>query len=296
VIEGEWRLVYPGVNYSFGARTLPVFNATTPELGEVELQTADANRPYADGRNFGTDTRSGRTISFDLGALHLTDETAVRQAVRDFLLAWRADPIRQKPGQLAELHSYYRGVERIAYGRPRRADPVYKNTSLTKVASIQATFDTTDDAFYGTTRTYADVTLIGNDRGGLVAPLKAPLATTGSSDRSVRVTLDTEIPAWPVITITGGQISNPVVEVLGQWRIGLLTSLAYDDTVVVDTRPWMRTILKNGSSIAGTLDPNSSRLSRCATSSGNLEVSFTGASRTATVSARIEWRSGYATL
>lgn len=296
MINGEWRLRYPGTEYAFGPHGFDVFNRTTPEPGTVDDEVGDAPRPFEDGVNFGTDTKGGRLWSFDLGVSSLTSEADVRARVGAFRTAWRADIVRGTAGMLAELHTCYRGVERVMYGRPRRADPVYANTSATLTASIVATFQATDDVHYDTTPTTAVVGLVGEDQGGLIAPLRAPLSTTGTSDRSVFAPLVTEVPAWPVITITGGQVTNPVVEAFGRWRIGLRGSFAYDDTIVIDTRPWKRTILRNGFSIAGALDANSTRLARCGTASGLIEVGFNAQSVSNTATARIDWTSGYSAL
>lgn len=307
MIDGEWRIVYDGVDYSFGAWGFPVFNATTPEPGSVDFSTGDASRPYEDGINFGLDSRSsGRTWSFDLGVVDLGSEALVRQRVREFLRAWRAPEVLGRAGKLAELHTQYAGQHRVMYGRPRQADPVYKNTSATLAASIQATFVTGDDVLYAPEVTSAETTLVSKDNGGWVFPIRFPVMTVGAADSSTVVRLDTELPAWPVITISGGQVLNPVVEAIPDaassaagarpWRVGLATNLAYDDVVVIDTRPWMRTVLRNGYSIAGALDSGSSRLANCGTGAGGWKITFNGASSTSTVKARIDWRSAYSGL
>lgn len=296
MIDGEWKVVYPDTAYSFGAHGFPVFNTTTPELGSVDLKVGDADRPFEDGRNFGTDTRAGRTVSFDLGVTSFTDEAVTRQRVEEFLNVWRADSVRRTPGALAELHTQYRGVERVMYGRPRKADVVFKNTSVHRYASIQATFDCQDDVFYGATPRSAQVGLYGGDGGGLVAPLIAPLATTASSDRSVYLNVDGVLPAWPVITITGGDVINPVLELSDLWTLSLDATLLYDDTVVIDTRPWKRTVTRNGQSIAGTLSRESTRLARAAIPSGEYEFAFRGRSSSNTATATIEVRGAYTSL
>ncbi|WP_348240011.1 hypothetical protein, partial [Salmonella enterica] len=92
------------------------------------------DRPRQDGRAFGVDYHSGRTISFDLGVRGLTPEEAREEAAL-LTRAWRADPVRLTPGAVAELHASYDGRHRVVYGRPRRFAPIFSDIAVNNYGS-----------------------------------------------------------------------------------------------------------------------------------------------------------------
>jgi len=294
MLDAEWRLSYPGTDLTFGTSATAIFNRTTPVIGDADIRNADVDRPRADGKAFGVDFFGGQNITFDLGVRAPT-EPAVRAEVSALRAAWRADAVRKTPGAVAELHTRYAGRERVAYGRPRRFAPDFTNLSLTRIASVTADFACVDDLFYGaqeiTSPRIGTVTRAG---GGLLAPLRSPLSTTVSSDRSVVIDVETDLPAWPIIEING-PITNPVVEVVGVFRIEVKRALAYDETLIIDTRPWKRTaILNDSGSIAGAV--RGTRLSDAALNTGSYEVALRGDDLTGTADAFIRWRATYPSL
>ncbi|MEV7684243.1 hypothetical protein AB0O64_37805, partial [Streptomyces sp. NPDC088341] len=133
--------------------------------------------------------------------------------------------------------------------------------------------------------------------GGLVGSLSAPLTSTGESDRSQAITVGGALPAWPVITIAG-PITNPVVEMVGLWRFELLASLAYDRTVTIDTRPWVRSVVLNqaGGSLAGALTRQSPRLADAGIPPGTYEAVLRGIDATGTARATVAWQETYSSL
>lgn len=291
--NGEWSLSYPGTALVFGTAATPVFNLTTPDLGDVEVRTSDRDRPRMDGRAMGVDYRGARTVTFDLG-VRAPDEPGVRGEAAVLARAWRADAVRSAPGAVAELRAQYAGRERLMYGRPRRfaANPAEAGTSALITAT--ATFDCVDDVFYDGVEEVQTVDFAPPASGGLVGPLVGPLTTTRTSDRSVGLAVASELPVWPIIEVDG-PISNPVVEVVGVFRMELRTTLAYDETLVVDTRPWARTVLRNGTAgLAGAV--RGARLSDAAIPPGSYELALRGSDLTGTATARIRWRAAYSTL
>ena len=292
MLDDEWRLVYAGTDYTFGTGACEVFNLTAPDLGDIGLRVADADNPRTDGLSFGTDYRSGRTITFDLGVQGGT-ETDVRRSMQALASVWRGDAVRSTPGAMAELHSKYRGEERVAFGRPRRFAPILKEAKA-GLGTATADFQAADDLFYSAVEHVASVALVPAPGGGLIAPLATPLATTESSDRSVGLTVTGELPTWPVITIDG-PITNPEVEIVGLWRMTFNTTVAYDEVLTIDTRPWARTITRNGASAAGTVSPTSSRLSSSSIPPGTYELALRGSSPSGTPVAHVRWRDAYST-
>jgi len=287
-MRNPWRLTYPGVALPFGTVESGYVFAAAPDLGARSFLTEDTGRPRGDGRLFGQDYVDGRTITFDL-AVHGDDEDEARQRLGTLSRAWRADAVRLEGGAVATLESD-RG--RVAFGRPRRFastdEALPQGLSL-----VTADFETADDAWYGP-ENRADVDLVPPAGGGLVAPLASPLSTTATSDRSRVFTVGGTLDTWPIFEIRG-PITNPVLEVMGAYRLELRTTLTASHRVVIDTRPFARSILRNGASIAGTLAPHSGRLSQAALPPGTYELVLRGTSEPGTARATVRWRDAYPT-
>lgn len=291
--HGQWRLLYPGADYTFGTGDLPVFNRTPPEIGSLDIRTSDVDRPRSDGRAFGVDYLGGQTLSFHLG-VRATSDAEVRAETAKLRNLWRADVVRLTPGAVAELHAEYAGRTRIVYGRPRRFDPDFSDSAVNNLVDVLADFACVDDVYYGAEEGGTTVALVSEPSGGLLAPLASPLGTTRTSDRSVSIDVETELPAWPIIEIEG-PITQPVIEVVGVWRMEIRTSLAEDQTLVIDTRPWVRSILRNGSaSLAGSL--RGTRLTDAGLPPGRHEIALRGQDSTGTAIARVRWRGSYSSL
>lgn len=289
--HAQWRLLYPGANYTFGTADLPVFNRKTPEIGTPDVRTSDKDRPRSDGRAFGVDHMGGQTISFDLG-VRSTSDAEVREEAATLRRVWRADAVRLAPGAVAELHTTYAGRERVVYGRPRRFSPDYSDASINNTVSVLADFACVDDLFYGPEDESLSFPIVPPTGGGLIAPLAAPLTSTASSDRSQGITVATEMPVWPVVELTG-PVVNPVVSI-GPVRFEFRGSLAEDETLTIDTRPWKRSALRNGASVAGSL--RGTRLSQAALPAGGYEVGFGGTDPTGTALLRVTWRPTFSAL
>ncbi|MEU7609556.1 hypothetical protein [Micromonospora sp. NPDC049204] len=286
--DREWSLTYPGTSLTWGPHDLPVSNATWPDLGDPGLRLDDVDRPRGDGVLFGADYRGGRTIAFEL-VMRADTEAAVRDVAADVEAAWRGDVVRQTPGAVAELRARYAGRERVIYGRPRRCAVDYRFASQGVVSAV-ADFATTGDCWFGSTVQSVTAALAAGSGGGLLAPLSAPLTSTSTSDRSVAAIVAGRLPAWPVITIQG-PVTTPVVELVGLWRIELRTTLAYDQSAVIDTRPWVLSVLRSGGgSLAGAVSPHSSRLTDMSIPPGTWEVAFRGVDETGTSTASITWQ------
>ncbi|WP_329105518.1 hypothetical protein OG792_32850 [Micromonospora sp. NBC_01699] len=291
--DGEWTLSYPGTSITWGTAASPIVNMSAPALGDAALRADDDDRPRSDGRGFGVDFRGGTTISFDLGVFG-PDEATARRTVAELARAWRADAVRTVPGAVAELRVRYAGRERVTYGRPRRF-AVIETYAADGIFAVVADFDTVDDLWYSPEDNWRTVTLAPPAGGGLTGLLASPLTTTGNSDRSIGVTIGGELPAWSVLEVHG-PITNPVVEIVGLWRVELNTTIAYDRTVWVDTRPWRRLVeINGGGSLAGSLTRGSVRLGASAIPPGPYELALRGTDETGTAFLRFAWRETFTT-
>lgn len=292
--DNEWSLIYPGTSLTFGPPDLPIVNMSAPDLGAADITTDDIVRPRADGVAFGVDYRSGRTISFDLG-INGTDEADARDTLATLTAAWRGDAVRSTAGVLAELHVQYAGRERIVYGRPRRWSAVEEEAAQGWI-TVLCDFATTDDVFYDASAVVLSLGIIPPTGGGLVAPLASPLTSTASSDRSAALTVGGDLATWPIVLIRG-PITNPSVSITGLWTLALATTLGVHDYVVLDTRPWERTVLRNGNaSLAGALTRASARLSGASIPPGAYEVVLRGTDGTGTASAQVTCRAAYSAI
>lgn len=287
----DWHLQYGTTDFAFGTiASKYVFPQDgPPQISNSDISTDDASRPRGDGVLFGQDYRNGTTITFDV-SVSGDNEDEANSLLQTFSTAWRADEVRSTPGAMALLTTH---TGRSAFGRPRRFQPKYDLTPF-GLTAVTCDFATADDIWYGP-EDIATVKLIPDVGGGLVAPLAAPLSTTASSDRSQTFTVGGSLPTWPVITITG-PLTNPVIEVVGLFTLSFNLSLAADQVLVIDTRPWARTIQRNGANVAGTLRATTSRLSDAAIPPGRYDLSLRGASATGTPQAQIAWRNAYPTF
>lgn len=291
--DGEWKLSYTGTDVTFGPADLDVVNLAAPEVSDPDIETDDARRPRADGVAFGVDFRGGQTVTFDL-AVCGRDEAATRAAYAKLATAWRGDGIRTQPGAVAALYTRRGGSTRVAFGRPRRFAGNVEHVHQGLITAV-CDFACADDRWYDADEQTREVALVPAPSGGLLSPLASPLATTRTSDRSFVIDVGGDLPAWPVIEVTG-PIVTPVVEVVGRWSVGLTTHLAFDQTAVIDTRPWARSVFQNGVPIGGTLSRASTRLSKASLPPGRHEVVLRGVSGEGTAVARVRWRDSYSTL
>jgi hypothetical protein len=287
-MPNDWHLSYPGADLPFGSVASGYVFTKAPDLGAADIETDDATRPRADGVMFGADYFGGRTIGFDI-AVNGASELDARARLSVLTQAWRADAVRRTPGAVATLTA---DTGRLTFGRPRRFASVdtYLPDGLTDVV---ADFACADPLWYGV-ENLSTVALAPPPGGGLIAPLAEPLATTPTSDRSTALVVGGEVPTWPVFEIAG-PITNPTVEIVGLFKMEFRTTLAYDETLVVDTRPWARTILRNGASVAGSLTRTSARLSQASIPPGAYEMVLRGSSEPGTAYVRALWRDAYLT-
>lgn len=283
-----WILTVGSSSLPFGTVDSRLVFSSAPDIGAAEVEVDDVVRPRGDGILFGRDYIGGRTITFDIG-VHGDDEAHARTLLRDLATAWRADELRDTPGAMASLTS---DTGRTIYGRPRRFAASYEYISQ-GFALVTLDFRATTDLWYGEAESFS-VGIVPPTGGGLLAPLADPLTSTASSDRSQGFTIGGEMPVWPVYTVTG-PITNPRLEIVNYSTLDFRLSLAYDESLVVDSRPWARTISRGGTSAAGSLTPSSTRLSAAALPPGPHEFVLRGISETGTAAASVTWRTAYST-
>lgn len=135
--------------------------------------------------------------------------------------------------------------------------------------------------------------LFGTSRALTTHGLRFPLVARGYTTQANTFVVNGELDAWPVITIYG-QILNPVVTVDGAFRFTAATSLKYDETLTIDTRPGRRSVLRNGNQIAA-LARTSDLLEDAALTPGAHTFTLSGSSSTGSPAAVLSWRAVYPT-
>lgn len=242
----EWRLEYPGVSFDFGtlASTFP-FSAQV-EFGDTDSVVEDTKHPTADGTIMGKDTLGGFDMTFTLTTVpeFPIPDSPWRSALdlfSAFKAKWRADAVRLNPGEYATLTNLDRN--RLVYGRPRKCTP--KNARLRKgQVEYVSTFQTNGPNFYSATENLALITPIPVSSGGFGSPLRSPLSTeVGTVDLAEGISNDGDMPSWPVLEFhgPGKAYSFELLDgVNSLWQITIPDAIAYDEILVVDTRPWSR--------------------------------------------------------
>ncbi|MDV6291260.1 hypothetical protein R2F25_38260 [Streptomyces sp. UP1A-1] len=171
------------------------------------------------------------------------------------LEAWDAEAVRRRFATPAVLRTMQGGRARRFYGRPRKPAPAGSKLTKQGYTPVVCTFACVDSKAYDDVEQIARANLVPPDHYGLVGPLTTPLTMTAesASKNAGEVVVGGTKPTWPVITIYG-PISNPVCEVVGRWKAGLDLTLGVGERVVIDPRPWVRTVMRNGNaSVAGKL-------------------------------------------
>lgn len=293
-------MAYPGTAIVLGSNpTLQphlqrgYHHLSAPNIGEPNLTLDDSDRPRSDGIIFGQDFRGGRLITFELG-LRGNDDDDVLTLSGDLLSAWRGDAVRNTPGEVATLCTSRSGLLRQCYGRPRRCSTEHtKPRSAFMVAT--ADFQTIDDLWYDPAVNSTNVGLIPPASGGFTAPFTAPITVLSNTSQFGGISVGGTIRTWPVITIRG-PITNPIIELVGEWIMSMSIVIAAGSSITLDTRPWARTVLnQSGGSVAGALN-RSTRLDRMALDPGDHTASFRGTDLTGTANMTIAWNNAYVSI
>lgn len=286
---GNWELSYPGETLAFGTHDSGLGFVGAPEIGSPETLNGDVQAALGDGRLFGVDRLGGGLVTFELDAYCATEEEA-RGRLERARRAWRADAIRRTPGAVAQLTS---GRGRSTFGRPRRFSSV--DTQIANgFVSILADFATATDLWFGAEQVDS-VTFAPSTGGGFTFPVTFPMSMASEADRSQAIRIGGETPTQHLVFEIAGPITNPSIEVVGVARLDFVTTLAYDEVMIVDARPWVRSITVNGNSRAGSLTPASTSLSRLTLPPGSHEIALRGTDITGTSSLTTRWRDAYTT-
>jgi len=261
-----------------------VFDA--PEIIKVDKQ-----QPRADGIRFGRDQRGGRLITL---TMHVFADGGGAQAVAmlgRMETAWLADDVRSVPGAVCSLRFRTGGRTLRVYGRPRRFAAISLRANANGWAPVTADFQASDHLYYSDQEHSNTVSIVPPAAGGFFTPFVFPLTSLGVSYSPGVITIGGDAPTWPVFLIRG-PITDPVVRVVDNWSLSFTgITLAKDETLAIDSRPWSRGVRRNViSSVAGALTAGSPRLSQVALPPSTYEIVLAGTDPTGTSSMTVAWR------
>lgn len=285
-----WSLTYSGVSQQFGDEG--IYLREFPLPGTPDEQNQDGTYPQDDGGTFGVDLRGTVTIPLSFG-VDGADQFEVRDNWDRLRNVWAGDSIRRRSGAVAELRSD-RG--RSALGRPRKIAPTRSYLDHTPPRmDIEADFLAVDELWYGPWQS-SRVGLSSRGSSGILFPITFPMRSTPPTERDGQFTVGGSKPTW-VVAVIEGPISSPVLQIDRSLKFSLRgVTLAFDQSVTIDTRPWARSVLRNdGASLAGALDTSSSLLTSGRIAPGQHLLTIGGTSLTGSARGTVRWRDAFAT-
>jgi len=289
-MTGAWKLAYSGVSQTFGDGG--IYFREFPLPGTPETEDQDGTYPSDDGGTVGEDLHGSVTIACQLG-VDGWSELETRDNWDRLRGVWSGDEIRRRTGAVAELTSD-RG--RSAIGRPRKIAPTrsYLHETPPRM-DLEAEYLAVDELWYGPWQSQR-VGLGARGSSGIRFPIVFPMVSTPPSQRDDLFVVGGTKPTW-FVGVIEGPISSPDLRVDNRLRFAFPgLTLAFDQSVTIDTRPWARSVLRNdGVSLAGVMDPTSTLLSQGRITPGQHLLTIRGVSATGSAHGVARWRDAFAT-
>lgn len=279
--DGTTRLELTGSTRGVGLVSIP-------EVGTPDIESDDSPIPRGDGMYMGEDFYGAQTVSLELD-LRPDGDKSVRDVLAETRRFWRDPKHRSTGGHVVELRSP-EGLS--TFGRPRRFSP-NREDELSSVIFVTADFECVTDLWFGPYER-AEIGLVPPLGRGLVAPLVEPLTIQGAAVTAAPLQVGGEEPTYPVITFYG-PIQNPSLWTAG-WELKLRATLAYDESVTVDARPWAQSVTRNGRNAGGILMASSAWLEDLTLPPGGHTAQLRGSDPTGTARAVLDWRTAHPTF
>lgn len=281
-----WSMRAGSQHVEFGDTLSGLGLVADPEIS-LDAESEMVSNPRGDGRRPGQDFMAGQVVSLLVEAL--PDHRPLDEVWRELFTVWRGDEVRQRGGLLATLTA---DSGRRAFGRPRPIAPDMKNR-VVNVNRAELTFESVDDLWYGPEEV-TEISFVPPVGGGFTFPLEFPLTfDEGPTVRNASVVVAGDVATWPVFEITG-PVTNPEIDVVGVGKLIFKVTLAADQFLVVDTRPWARWV-KRGyapspevlAAFPGALSAQGARLSDMALPVGTHQILLRGYDPTNTARLRV---------
>ncbi|MBB4902505.1 hypothetical protein [Streptomyces griseomycini] len=272
------------------------------EIKDADVTNGDTPLPREDGLRHGQDFTTGATITFevgvdtvDAGGTLLARHGANLDAVSVMKQAWDAKAIRDVMATPAVLSTMQGGRARRWYGRPRKCEKAASKLTRQGYTPMVANFAASHTGSFDDIEQSVRVDMAPPPHRGIKGPLKAPLMMVGESAARApgEIVVRGNRPTWPVITIVG-PIAQPACELVGRWKVQLNLTLAAGERVVIDPRPWVRTVKRGSASVAGLITRGSPFLEHLLIPTGRQDFVLRGTDATATAYMTVAWRDAYA--
>lgn len=281
--------------YKFGGATDAV--VVVPggfDPGTTSWRSQDAENPLGDAVRFGRDRLTPPAWGFTL----MTNQDTSTQALDALEVMegkWIADTVRSTPGAVQTLRYNLGGRTRRVYGRSRRFSTLINPLTFQGVTGALADFQLADPLHYDDTEYVTTIGILPGRASGLTSPLLGTLTTVaGGASISTISQVGGKAPA-PFVAVINGPITNPYIEGPG-FYIKLNTTLAYDKSAIIDTRPWAQTVIRNdGAPLGGALS-RTSRLTTARLNPGSASIKFGGTDATGTARCTFSWRPAFYSL
>lgn len=289
--DGEFELD----GYGFGGESHPI--VVQPggfDPGTSALRLQDNDNAVSDGLSMGRDTKTPPLWGFTLMTNQYSASDAL-DALEDFAAQWDSPVVRSTPGAVQTMRYNIGGRTRRVYGRARRFAQTVTAGLWSGTSGAVADFQLTDGRYYDDELRQQSVGIVPASTGGLSGTLTGPISTSaGGARQGVIPDVGGRVPTPIIATITG-PITNPYIAT-PEWEVRLNLTLAYDQSVTIDARPWRNSVLRNdGASLAGALTRNS-RLDKARLSPGSTELTFGGSDATGTARCSVAWRPAFPSL
>lgn len=263
------------------------------------MATQDTPVVGHDGQLFGVDTQPGLLVT-QTGQTYVPgNPAAAMDAYSNLAAAWNAPSVRLTDGTVVALRAFYPGstFARRCYGRGRKILPTL-GMGFNGIIPFTAQFQAADDLWYSDTLSQVEMSTLPAYNGGLTFPVTPPFlfATQRISAKAFATNLG-PLPTWPVISFRGPQIFPSLSYFGTNVNINFYGALGPADTLVIDTRPWARTVLVNGQAqwqgyrVAGLL--TGTPMISLQLQPGTTELVLGGYDFTGKAICTVQWRSAY---
>lgn len=299
-----YELVNPPLDYGqgfkFGRGTK--VHVASAQFSAPNVEAQDVPNPFSDGIAFGRDYFRGRIITFDINIRTTpADADSAYELYCAMESAWFTEDThlgasRLTPGEVSELIMNRHGIPKVAIGRPRNIEPTTGRVDLGWIP-VTASFQMSTHRFYSAEWSENSIGIVPATSGGLEFPLEFPLNTVSYTENDDVVEVGGNTETWMLSTIYG-PISRPQIEVGGYYKITTDStfSLGPSDRLEIDPRPWVRSIMLNGTqNVAGRFTQDSRRLSMQTLPPGINQVVLRGTDPTGTAYLRTRWRNAWTT-
>jgi len=260
--------------------------------GSNDWLIQDQADPFSGATRMGRDVRQGSTFTWSLHVNTVDEETAL-DALDELADAWSPDNL--SGGDIMVLRYKVGGRTRRVYGRPRRFAQSPDNRILSGMMPVTADFKRVDPLFYDDSPESITLGVAYESEGGFIFPVTFPVMTLPGGFHPGETFVSGRRRTWPIIRLDG-PLTSPQIQT-DDWLLNMPSlTLNEGHYVEIDTRPWKRTIMLDGtSSIPGAVSVKT-RLRDLSLSPGHQSFGFRAISGTGTGSATISWYPAYASL